>query len=311
MRIIFFGTPHFALPSLKALHESSDYTIAAVVCQPDRPAGRGKKLRPSPTKLYALDNQIPLLQPTSIKRELSAFREQLDALGPFDGAVVVAFGQILPQALLDYFSRKCINIHASLLPLYRGAAPIQRAVMQGEKETGVCLMQIEAGLDSGPVYQRAQVPIEPGTTSGDLHETLSSLGASLITTHLQSILSGDISPETQDHARSTHAPKISKDEAHIIWNHDAFTLQNTINGISPFPGAYTKVEDKRLKVLRALENSSFSLPPGQVRIDGESCYVGCAGGVLELKEVQLEGKKAITIDQFLKCNVLKDGTTLT
>lgn len=245
MRVIFMGTPDFSVPILDAIVEGG-HEVVAVYSQPPRPAGRGKKERPSPVQARAEALGLPVRHPVSLKGEDA--QAEFAAFGA-DVAVVVAYGLILPQAVLDAPRLGCVNIHASDLPRWRGAAPIQRAIMAGDTETGVCLMQMEAGLDTGPVLQRVKVDIGPEDTAGELHDRLSDAGAEMIRSALGKL--GDLVPEPQPETGVTYAEKIAKSEAKVDWNASAPHIDGQIRGLSPFPGAWTMVQGKRLKLLRS------------------------------------------------------------
>jgi methionyl-tRNA formyltransferase len=290
MRIVFMGTPDFSVPVLDALVEAG-HEIACVYCQPPRPAGRGKKERPSPVQARAEALGLPVRHPASLKpaEEKEAFAA-LDA----DAGVVVAYGLILPQAVLDAPRLGCLNIHASLLPRWRGAAPIQRAVMAGDAETGVCIMQMEAGLDTGPVLLRKAIPIGAEETAGELHDRLSALGAEAIVEALDRI--GDLTPQPQPDEGVTYAEKIDKAEARVDWTRPADEIARTIRGLSPFPGAWTTAGGKRLKLLgaRAVEGSGA---PGRV-LSGLTIAAG--DGAVELTRVQPEGRPPMAAEDYLR-----------
>jgi methionyl-tRNA formyltransferase len=246
VRIVFFGTPAFAVPSLEALI-ASGHEVVAVVSQPDRPRGRGQQLQPTPTKQVALAHGIPVLQPTKIRDE--AFLQQIRDLHA-DLGVVVAFGRILPDALLAIPRLGMINVHASILPFYRGAAPIQRAVLAGDAETGVTIMRVASELDAGPTFSVARVPIPPDATSGDMDGVLASLGAQLLLPVVDDLEADRAVEVPQDHSRATFAPKITKDEGVIDWNEPAEFIHNRIRGLQPWPLASTSLNGSRI-VLRS------------------------------------------------------------
>jgi len=293
MRIVFMGTPDFSVPILDALVDAG-HDVCAVYCQPPRPAGRGKKERPTPVHARADVLGLPVRHPVSLKgAEAQAEFAQWDA----DIAVVVAYGLILPQVVLDAPKQGCLNIHASLLPRWRGAAPIHRAIMAGDADTGVCIMQMEAGLDTGPVLLRRDVAIETGETTGELHDRLSVLGATAIVEALVKLptLKAEIQPEEG----VTYANKIDKAEARVDWAMSPADLANHINGLSPFPGAWADADGDRLKLLKALA-SDKGLPEGQVTIDGDRMFVGCAGGSVEILIAQRAGKRAAPVAEMIK-----------
>jgi len=290
MRVVFMGTPDFSVPVLDALVDAG-HEVVAVYCQPPRPAGRGKKDRPSPVQARAEALGLPVRHPTSLKgaEEQAAFA----ALGA-DLGVVVAYGLILPQAVLDAPRLGCLNIHASLLPRWRGAAPIHRAILAGDAETGICIMQMEAGLDTGPVLMRAATPIGPEETTGELHDRLSALGAALIVEALARI--DDLAPEPQPEEGVTYAAKIDKAEARVDWNAGAAEVARQINGLSPFPGAWCEVGSERLKLLRARVAEGAG-EPGEV-LGG--LRIACGTGAVDILTAQREGKRPMAADEILR-----------
>ena len=257
MVIVFFGTPAFAVPSLEALI-GSRHTVAAVVSQPDRPRGRGQQLQPTPTKVVALANGIPVIQPAKIREE--AFLQQIRELRA-DLGVVVAFGRILPDSLLAVPRLGMINVHASVLPRYRGAAPIQRAVLAGDAETGVTIMRVASELDAGPTFSVGTVPIPPDATSGDMEIVLASLGARLLLPVVDALEAGTAIETPQDHARATHAVKITKEEGAIDWAAPSATIHNKVRGLQPWPTAWSRLGADRL-VLRRTAPLAPSGPSG-------------------------------------------------
>ncbi|RLL72215.1 methionyl-tRNA formyltransferase [Paenirhodobacter hankyongi] len=295
MRVVFMGTPEFSVPVLAAL--AAHHEVVAVYSQPPRPAGRGKKDRPTPVHMKALELGLPVRTPLNFRAEED--RAAFAALGA-DVAVVVAYGLILPQALLDAPRHGCLNIHASLLPRWRGAAPIHRAIMAGDAETGLCIMQMEAGLDTGPVLLRATTPIGATETTGALHDRLSEMGARLILEALDRL--DTLPPEPQPEAGVTYAAKIDKAEARIDWTRPAAELVRQVNGLSPFPGAWCLAGEERLKLLRAAP-AAGSGTPGQV-LDGFT--VACGSGALEVLEAQREGKRPMPATEVLKGLPLPD-----
>ncbi|EPX76970.1 methionyl-tRNA formyltransferase [Litoreibacter arenae] len=285
MKVVFMGTPDFSVPVLDALVEAG-HEIAAVYSQPPRPAGRGKKDRPSPVHARAEALGLPVRHPVSLKgaEEQAAFAA-LNA----DIAVVVAYGLILPQAILDAPKHGCLNIHASLLPRWRGAAPIHRAIMAGDAETGICIMQMEAGLDTGPVLLREATPIGKAETTGELHDRLSTMGARMIVDALDRLPT--LTPEPQPDDGVTYATKIDKAEARIDWTRPASEITRQINGLSPFPGAWCEAAGERLKLLRA-EPANVDLTPGQVQHTQDALLVGTGDGAVSILTLQRAGKKA-------------------
>ena len=288
MRVVFMGTPEFSVPVLEAL--AARHQIAAVYCQPPRPAGRGKQPRPSPVQVRAEALGLEVRHPASLRtpEAQSAFAD-LQA----EVAVVVAYGLILPQAVLDAPRAGCLNIHASLLPRWRGAAPIHRAVLSGDAETGICIMQMEAGLDTGPVLLRQATPIGAEDTTQDLHDRLSAIGARLILTALDRL--PDLTPQPQPAEGITYASKIDKAEARIDWTAPAEQVDRQIRGLSPFPGAWCEMAGERVKLLRS-RLAAGNGAPGQV-LGG--LPIACGSGAVEVTLAQREGKRPMTPADFL------------
>ncbi len=284
------GTPDFSVPALDALVDAG-HEIACVYTQPPRPAGRGKKDRPSSVHARAEALALPVRHPTSLKSD-----EAQAAFAAFEAdiAVVVAYGLILPQAVLDAPRQGCLNIHASLLPRWRGAAPIHRAIMAGDAETGVCIMQMEAGLDTGPVLLREAIPIGAEETTGDLHDRLSSLGAKLIVQTLTQL--DGLTPEAQPDTGVTYARKIDKAEARIDWTRQATEVDRHIRGLSPFPGAWTEVEGERVKLLRSRLTEGNGTPGTHLG----QFHIACGSGAIEVVEAQRPGKRPMTGQELLR-----------
>lgn len=316
-KILFFGTPFFAVPTLEALVKAPNVQVGAVITQPDRPSGRGGVLTPPPVKSLALEHSIPVFQPTSLRKEFSQLRDDLDQLGPFDLGVVVAFGQILPQEVLSYPRRGCVNIHGSLLPRWRGAAPIQRAIEAGDVQTGVCLMQMEAGLDTGPVFSTRVVPITESDTTATLQDSLSRIGAEMLVADLEAIIAGSLAPAQQPDEGVVYAHKITSSECLIDWHKDAVTISRQIRAFAPHPGNYTFWNGRRLKILQARAlRAHTSQDPGAsggtvVRATPDTFTVQCGqGGLLAIEEVQLEGKKRMLTAEFLRGVNIAPGAQL-
>lgn len=296
MRIVFAGTPEFAVPPLRALLDSP-HEICGVYTQPDRPAGRGRKLTPSPVKVLALEAGLPVFQPETLKDE--AAQAQLRNLKP-DLMVVVAYGLLLPRAVIDIPPLGCINIHASLLPRWRGAAPIQRSILAGDSETGVTIMYIEPRLDAGPMLLKKVCPIGPDDTAGDLHDRLSRIGAEALLETLPLIDAGTAQPEIQDESLVTHAAKINKDDAQLDWSRPAAELQCQVRAFNPWPVAETVYRNQILRVWRAtVVPASRSEPPGTLLIDGENLDVVTGHDCLRLLEIQLPSGKRILARDFI------------
>lgn len=296
MRIVFAGTPEFAVPPLRALLDSP-HDICGVYTQPDRPAGRGRKLTPSPVKVLAQESGLPVFQPETLKDETA--QAQLRNLKP-DLMVVVAYGLLLPRAVIDIPPLGCINIHASLLPRWRGAAPIQRSILAGDSETGVTIMYIEPRLDAGPMLLKKACPIGPDDTAGDLHDRLSRIGAEALLETLPLIDAGTAQPEIQDESLVTHAAKINKDDAQLDWSRPAAELQCQVRAFNPWPVAETVYRNQILRVWRAtVVPASGSEPPGTLLIDGENLDVVTGHDCLRLLEIQLPSGKRISARDFI------------
>lgn len=313
MNVIFFGTPGFASTVLKRIVEDPNINIKAVVTQRDRAAGRGKKITPSPVKELSMSYGIPTLQPANIKTDIDSFLEQLTSFGPFDAGIVVAFGQILPSPVLNFPLSGCINIHASILPRWRGAAPIQRALMAGDAETGISLMKIDEGLDTGQVYCSEKISINQDDNFGTLGDKLADIGASLVIRNLNSIINGSLKPTPQSEVGVTYAKKISNEECEIEWIKSSNEIFNQVRALSPFPGAFTFINGKRLKIFRTRPG----IYTGEVRQAGTVVFiskdrleVSCGNASLSILEVQLEGKGRISIQEFLAGNRLNQGQLL-
>lgn len=301
MRVIFMGTPDFAVPALQALHRAG-HEIVAVYSQPARAAGRGKKLRPTPVAAVAETLGLSLETPVNLRdADMQAVFSGYDA----DIAVVAAYGLILPQEVLDAPKMGCVNIHASLLPRWRGAAPIHRAIMAGDTETGITIMQVEAGLDAGPILLTGKVAIGADETTGELHDRLSILGADLILDALAD--PGGLVPVAQPQEGVNYAHKIDKAEARIDWNSTAKEITRQINGLSPFPGAWTQWNSDRLKCLRAVVADGAGAP-GQVLDD--HLTVACSDGAVSLLTLQKAGKSAMDAEVFLRGEPIPPGAVL-
>lgn len=326
MRTVFMGSPDFAVACLQALAAATE--VVAVVSQPDKPAGRGQKVLAPAVKLAALDRGLPVLQPPSVRPGRSNFVEELRALAP-DLVVVVAYGKILPPEVLAVPRQGCWNIHASLLPRYRGAAPIQWALIRGEERTGVTLMQMDAGMDTGPVYLGDQLPIEPDDTGRSLHEKLSALGAGLLTRGLSRLLRGDLSPPLpQDPAGATRAPMLDKEHGRADFTRNARAVSCQLRGVDPWPGAFTTLtlagasgpagaaeaarpEDEVVLKLFRPKLSSGSGRPGQVLgVDREGLHVACGDGAVAIAELQLPARKRMPAQALLSGHPIPPGTIL-
>ena len=308
LRLIFAGTPDFAVPCLSALLDAG-HEVIGVYTQPDRPAGRGRKLQMSPVKALALDRGLGVYQPESLKRDPEAV-ERLRALGA-DLMVVVAYGLLLPTSVLEAPRLGCINVHASLLPRWRGAAPIQRAILAGDGETGVCIMHMEAGLDTGPVYHRVANPIDPHETGGTLHDRLAKLGARALVEALPGIADGSLTPEPQDDALATYAHKLTKDEAAIDWSAPAIAIERQVRAFDPWPVAQTTLEGATLRLWSAEAEfeggAEGSAVPGTViQADRAGIRVATGSGRLCITRLQPAGKKPMSAADYLNARQL-DG----
>lgn len=300
MNIMFMGTPDFAVPSLEKLIE--EHKVCAVVSQPDRPRGRGHKLMPPPVKEAALKYDIPVYQPDTFKDK--AFMPVLEKHKP-DVIVVVAYGRILPSYVLDFPKYGCVNLHGSLLPKYRGAAPVQWAVINGEKKSGVCTMRMEKGLDTGAVYEVYETDIEKYETAGHLFDRLAIAGAQLLLSTLSKI--DELTPIPQDDSLSCYAPMITKEDARINWHKTSTEIINLIHGMNPAPAAHTSYAGAPLKIYTAEHGESTRLNPGEIGsvIRKKGLEVGCLGGSIIIKEVQPAGKKRMNAEDYLRGHEMK------
>jgi len=308
VNIVFAGTPDFAVPTLDRLIDAGRRPVA-VYTQPDRPAGRGRRPRPSPVKQRAEQAGIPVLQPASLRTPDA--QAELAALAP-DLLVVVAYGLILPQAVLDIPRLGCVNVHASLLPRWRGAAPIQRALLAGDATTGVTIMQMEAGLDTGPMLARREIPIGAQDTAGDLHDRLAVLGAELLVEVLPDIAAGRLTPVPQDDAAATYADKLSKDEAPLDWQRPAAALARQVRAFNPWPVAETRLAGRILRIWQAeaLPGPTAAAPGEIVAAGRDGIDVATAEGVLRLIRLQAPGGRPLPAADFLNGHPLRPGDRL-
>lgn len=299
MKIVFAGTPDFAAAHLQALIDCDQHHIVAVYTQPDRPAGRGKKLTPSPVKQLACDHNINVFQPPSLKN--SEAQQQLANLNA-DIMIVVAYGLLLPQAVLDIPRLGCVNVHGSLLPKWRGAAPIQRAIEAGDRETGICIMQMDAGLDTGPVISVARCPITAADTSATIYQKLSELGAPTLLAALAKIDQGVAVAEQQDDSQSTYARKIDKAEALIDWSEAAETLARRVRAFNPFPATFSYIAGDRVKIWGAVAIDANSDQSVGTIVDAtaDGIVVQTGSGQLLISQIQLAGKSKMPVSELLK-----------
>lgn len=307
-RAIFFGTPEFAVPTLRALCDVAE--VVRVITQPDRPKGRGMKLAPPPVKELALSLGIPVEQPTKVRTP--EFAQSLRALA-LDVAVVVAYGRILPAGVLNAPRLGCVNVHASLLPKLRGAAPIQWSIVRGERETGVCLMRMDEGLDTGPVFARSSLQIGPDETSAELAERLCVLGAELLRVELPHYLAGERTPVAQDHSAATLAPILSKEDGAVDWSRSARALHDLARGFAPWPSAFTFLGGTRLKLHRTqiADEQREHADAGQIlSADRAGIVVACGRGALRILELQAEGARRMSAADFLVGHRLEPGARL-
>ncbi len=298
LRVLFAGTPEFALPPLQGLlDEACD--VIGVLTQPDRPAGRGRQLKPSPVKRLALERGLAVFQPQTLRG--GALTDEITGLEP-DLMVVVAYGLMIPAEVLSIPRLGCWNIHASLLPRWRGAAPIQRAIEAGDRETGVCVMRMEASLDTGPLLHCLKTPIGPQDTAATLHDRLAALGARALRFCLRRAAAGRLGePRPQNDAEAVYAPKLSKDEARLDFSRPARVLERQVRAFNPWPVAWCELDGQRLRIWQAaVDSSGVDCRPGQVITGSGRLSVGTADGVLEIRELQRAGGRRMPVEEFLR-----------
>ncbi len=307
LRTVFMGTPDFALQTLQGLIDAG-CNMVGVYTQPDRPKGRGKQLAAPPVKELALQYDIPVYQPSKLRQPEAV--AELEALAP-DLIVVVAYGQILPKSVLDIPAHGCINVHASLLPKYRGAAPINKAIVDGETETGITTMFMDVGLDTGDMLVKKTLAIGPQETAGELHDRLMILGRETMEETLQQLCAGTLQREIQNDDQSTYASMMKKEDGRIDWNRSAVEVHNQIRGLDPWPGTYTSLNGELLKLAKTSPEGADGGKPGSVvSADTGGVCIACGSGTLLIKELQLAGRKRLAAGDFLRgCN-LEPGTVL-
>ena len=304
LRILFMGTPRFACPTLQMLIDRGENVIA-VVTQPDRPKGRGQQLQVPPVKELALSHGIPVLQPVKVRVPEAV--EEIRVIQP-DLIIVVAFGQILPKVLLDIPRYGCINIHASLLPRYRGAAPLNWCIINGEQETGITTMMMDVGLDTGDMLLKRATAITPEDDASSLHDRLSLLGAETMAETLDLLMADKLQPEKQDDSLSCYAPMLKKELGEINWNATTATIINLVRGITPWPGAYTKVDGKVVKIHKVRAGSGTGAPGEILQTGKTGIEAASADGSIIIEELQLEGKKRLPAGEFLAGCRLNPGS---
>jgi len=307
LRTVFMGTPDFALQTLQGLIDAG-CNMVGVYTQPDRPKGRGKQLTAPPVKELALQYDIPVYQPVKLRQPEAV--AELEALAP-DLIVVVAYGQILPKSALDIPAHGCINVHASLLPKYRGAAPINKAIIDGETETGITTMYMDVGLDTGDMLIKKSLLIGPEETAGALHDRLASLGRETMEETLQQLCAGSLQREIQDDEQSTYASMMKKEDGRIDWSRSSLAIHNHVRGLDPWPGAYTSLNGELLKLARTSPDVTNGGKAGSVvSADKNGVRIACGSGTLLVKELQLAGRKRLAAGDFLRGCSLETGTVL-
>lgn len=308
MKIVFMGTPEFAVPSLQAIIDN--FEVEAVFTQPDKPKGRGKKLSMSPVKELALKHNIKVYQPERLKKEPETIQELKDMHPDF--IIVVAYGQILPKEVIDIPKYACINLHASLLPKYRGAAPINWAIIKGETISGNTTMLMDVGLDTGDMLLKQEVPITRDMIAGELHDILMENGADLLVETIKRMSKGEIKPEKQKDSETCYASMLNKEIAKIDWNLSSMEIHNLIRGLNPWPIAYTNYKDQVMKIYKSeiVDKESGKTEGTILSVSDKGIEVACKEGTLLIKEIQFPGKKVLKVEQYIKGNNIEEGTVL-
>ncbi len=306
IRTVFMGTPDFALATFQGLIDAG-LNVVGVYTQPDRPKGRGNKLAAPPVKELAVQHHIPVFQPNRLRNEAAV--EQLAALQP-DLIVVVAYGQILPQSVLDMPKYGCINVHASLLPRHRGAAPINQAIICGDKTAGITTMMMDAGLDTGAMLVKREVAISANETAGQLHDRLALLGSEAMSETLARLCAGTLQSVAQDNSLTTYAPMMKKEDGCIDWSQDSLTIHNLVRGLDPWPAAYTLLDGETLKIADTQVCAGSGVAGSVLQADAHGVIVACGQGALNIRALQLPGKKRLAAEAFLRGRALAVGTKL-
>lgn len=310
MKIVFMGTPDFAVPSIRALVEKG-YDVVAAVTQPDRPRGRSKELIPTEVKQFAMEHGIPVLQPEKVKKN-QEFLEELKKLNP-DLLVTCAYGNIVPQTVLDVPAFGCINVHGSLLPKYRGAAPIQWSIINGDKVTGVTTMMTDIGIDTGDILLKREVEITEDMNAGELFDRLSEVGADLLIETIEALQNGTLTKTPQIHSDATHTSMLSKESGLIDWSKDARTIHNLVRGVYPWPVAYTFYQGERMRVLKTkvINSEDTFTQSGQIiDVNDSGIFVATARGILLIENIQFDGGKAMRVADYLRGHSIEKGKIL-
>ncbi len=309
MKIVFMGTPEFAIPSLDMLLKEG-YDVAAVVTQPDKPKGRGNKMSPPPVKEYAMEHGIEVLQPEKVKTE--EFVEKIKAINP-DLLVTAAYGKILPKSVLDIPKHGCINVHGSLLPKYRGAAPIQWSIINGEKVTGITTMYTDVGMDTGDMLVKAEIEITEDMTAGELHDKLSVLGAEVLKETLKRLENGTLERIPQNDEEATYAPMMTKETGCIDWSKSSREIHNLVRGTNPWPGAYTFYNDKKMKIwmTSVISDEEHDSKAGTIlKVSKDGIVVACGLGKLIIKEIQFENARKMSVEEYICGHKIDEGELL-